>query len=85
MAQSNFFGSLSEIHAGYHLNGHKISDRSYSDLSYTAPASVAMWTMQHPALGRVQNEMENLEGDRSYFGDSIQMLCLLQARNPRGF
>ncbi|KAH7043654.1 Six-hairpin glycosidase-like protein, partial [Linnemannia elongata] len=45
MAQSNFFGSLSEIHAGYHLNGHKISDRSYSDLSYTAPASVVMWTM----------------------------------------
>ncbi|KAF9135291.1 hypothetical protein BGW39_003716 [Mortierella sp. 14UC] len=84
-AQANFFGSLSEIHAGYHLNGHRIHDRSYSDLSYTAPASVAMWTMQHPALGRVQNEMENLEGDRSYFGDSIQMLCLLQARNPRGF
>ncbi|KAF9548135.1 hypothetical protein EC957_007163 [Mortierella hygrophila] len=85
MAQANFFGSLSEIHAGYHLNGHKISDRSYSDLSYTAPASVAMWTMQHPALGRVQNEMENLEEDRSYFGDSIQMLCLLQARNPKGY
>ncbi|KAF9933653.1 hypothetical protein FBU30_004896 [Linnemannia zychae] len=85
MAQSNFFGSLSEINAGYHLNGQRISDRSYADLSYTAPASVVMWAMQHPRLNRVLTEMDDLAGDRSYFGDSIQLLCLLQARNPRGF
>ncbi|KAK3816397.1 MAG: Six-hairpin glycosidase-like protein, partial [Benniella sp.] len=45
MAESSFFGSLPEIHAGYHLNGQRISDRSYSDMSFTAPASIAMWTM----------------------------------------
>ncbi|KAG0087298.1 hypothetical protein BGZ93_005138 [Podila epicladia] len=84
-AESMFFGSLSEIHAGYHLNGQRIHDRSYSDMSYTAPASIVMWTMCHPNCARIQNEMEELESDKSYFGDSIQMLCLLQAQNPRGF
>lgn len=84
-AESTFFGSLSEIHAGYHLNGQRIHDRSYSDMSYTAPASIVMWTMCHPSCGRIQNEMEELESDKSYFGDSIQMLCLLQAQNPKGF
>ncbi|KAF9372368.1 hypothetical protein CPC16_002463, partial [Podila verticillata] len=84
-AESTFFGSLSEIHAGYHLNGQRIHDRSYNDMSYTAPASIVMWTMSHPNCGRIQNEMEDLESDKSYFGDSIQMLCLLQAQNPRGF
>ncbi|KAI1307043.1 hypothetical protein EDD11_004588 [Mortierella claussenii] len=85
MAQSHFFGSLPEVHAGYHLNGQRIHDRSYSDMSYTAPASVVMWTMRHPNQIKIQNEMEELESDRSYFGDSIQMLCLLQARNPTGY
>lgn len=85
MAQSSFFGSLHEIHAGYHLNGQKIHDRNYCDMSFTAPASVVMWTMCHPHQERIQQAMEDLESDRSYFGDSIQLLCLLQARNPRGF
>ncbi|KAG0358211.1 Six-hairpin glycosidase-like protein [Gamsiella multidivaricata] len=85
MAMSSFFGSLPEIHAGYHLNGHRIHDRSYSDMSYTAPASIVMWTMRHPNLAQVQAQMEELESDKSYFGDSIQLLCLLQARNPKGF
>ncbi|ORZ28259.1 Six-hairpin glycosidase-like protein [Lobosporangium transversale] len=85
MAQSSFFGSLSEVCAGYHLNGHKIHDRNYCDMSFTAPASLVMWTMRHPNQTRLQDQMENLESDRSYFGDSIQMLCLLQARNPTGF
>ncbi|ORZ05361.1 Six-hairpin glycosidase-like protein [Lobosporangium transversale] len=40
MAQSSFFGSLSEVCAGYHLNGHKIHDRNYCDMSFTAPASL---------------------------------------------
>ncbi|KAF8924899.1 hypothetical protein BGZ58_001322 [Dissophora ornata] len=85
MAQSSFFGSLPEVNAGYHLNGQRIHGRTYSDMSYTAPASMVMWTMRHPNQSRIQNEMEELESDRSYFGDSIQLLCLLQAKNPRGF
>ncbi|KAF8958598.1 hypothetical protein BGZ46_001917 [Entomortierella lignicola] len=85
MAESSFFGSLREVHAGYHLDGRRISDRSYSDMSYTAPASVVMWTMRHPNQGPILQQMEDLESDRSYFGDSIQMLCLLQSRNPRGY
>ncbi|KAF9580281.1 hypothetical protein BGW38_003137 [Lunasporangiospora selenospora] len=84
-AQADFFGALPEVQAGYHLNGHRINDRSYCDMSYTAPASMVMWTVRHPTQRRVQDEMERLESDRSYFGDSIQMLCLLQARNPRGY
>jgi len=84
MAQSSFFGSLPEIHAGYHLNGQRIHDRTYNDMSYTAPASVVMWTMRHPNQAKIQNEMEELESDKSYFGDSIQLLGLLQARNPTG-
>ncbi|KAF9997392.1 hypothetical protein BGZ79_008916 [Entomortierella chlamydospora] len=85
MAQSSFFGSLPEVQAGYHLSGHRIRDRSYSDMSYTAPASVVMWTMRHPNQGSILTQMEELESDKSYFGDSIQMLCLLQSRNPRGY
>ncbi|KAG0318648.1 hypothetical protein BGZ99_005571 [Dissophora globulifera] len=85
MAQSAFFGSLSEINAGYHLNGQRIRDRTYSDMSFTAPASVVMWAMRHPNQVRIQNEMQELESDKSYFGDSIQLLCLLQSRDPRGF
>ncbi|KAI8597059.1 Six-hairpin glycosidase-like protein, partial [Dissophora ornata] len=45
MAQSSFFGSLPEVNAGYHLNGQRIHGRTYSDMSYTAPASMVMWTM----------------------------------------
>ncbi|KAF9432695.1 hypothetical protein BGZ76_010446 [Entomortierella beljakovae] len=85
VAQSQFFGSLSEVNAGYHLDGRRISGRSYSDLSYTAPASVVMWTMRNTNLISVQNQMEELEAEKSYFGDSIQLLCLLQSRNPRGY
>jgi hypothetical protein len=85
MAESSFFGSLPEIHAGYHLNGQRISDRSYSDMSFTAPASIAMWAMCHPCQERIQQEMEDLESDKSYFGDSIQLLCMLQSKDPRGF
>ncbi|KAF9978159.1 hypothetical protein BGZ73_003540 [Actinomortierella ambigua] len=83
-AEANFFGSQKEIYAGYHLNGKRLSDRSYNDLAYTAPASICMWVTQHPNLKRVQKEMSELESDKSYFGDSIQLLCLLQAKNPRG-
>ncbi|KAG0232340.1 hypothetical protein BGX31_005187 [Mortierella sp. GBA43] len=85
MAQSSFFGSIPKVHAGYHLNGQRIHDRTYEDMSFTAPASIAMWTMCHPNHKRIENEMEELESDKSYFGDSIQLLCILQARNPKGF
>ncbi|KAF9298794.1 hypothetical protein BGZ74_009215 [Mortierella antarctica] len=84
-AQAKFFASLKQINAGYKLNGKRIGDRNYSDKAFTAPASLAMWALQHPALGRVLKQMRDLESDKSYYGDSIQMLCLLQARNPRGY
>ncbi|KAG0267653.1 hypothetical protein DFQ27_008556 [Actinomortierella ambigua] len=84
-AESNFFGSQKEIFAGYHLDGKRISGRNYNDLSYTAPASICMWVTNNPNLKKVQQQMSDLESDKSYFGDSIQLLCLLQAQNPRGW
>ncbi|KAG0018677.1 Elongation of fatty acids protein 2 [Podila clonocystis] len=84
-AHAKFFGSLKQINAGYKLNGKRIGDRNYCDKAYTAPVSVAMWALRDPALGRVVKQMQELESDKGYYGDSIQMLCLLQARNPRGY
>ncbi|KAG0331723.1 hypothetical protein BG000_010642, partial [Podila horticola] len=84
-AQAKFFASLKQINAGYKLNGKRISDRDYGDNAFTAPVSLAMWVLQYPGLDRVLKQMQDLESDKGYYGDSIQMLCLLQARNPRGY
>ncbi|KAG0009732.1 hypothetical protein BGZ81_003216, partial [Podila clonocystis] len=84
-AQAKFFGSLKQINAGYKLNGKPISDRDYSEKAFTAPVWVAMWALRHPALDRVLKQMQDLESDKGYYGDSIHMLCILQARNPRGY
>ncbi|KAG0010529.1 hypothetical protein BGZ81_002723 [Podila clonocystis] len=84
-AQAKFFGSLTQINAGYQLNGKRISDRDYSDKAFTAPVWVAMWALRHPALDRVLKQVQDLESNKGYYGDTIHMLCLLQARNPRGY
>ncbi|KAG0092843.1 hypothetical protein BGZ93_003915 [Podila epicladia] len=84
-AQAKFLAALKRIDAGYKLNGKQIGDRNYSDKAYTAPVSLAMWALQHPALGRVLKQIQDFEFDKSYYGDSIQILCLLQARIPRGY
>ncbi|KAG0225258.1 hypothetical protein BGW42_004580 [Actinomortierella wolfii] len=83
--QANFFSSQKEICAGYHLDGKRISGRDYNDLAYTAPASICLWVTRNPSLSKIQKQMADLESDKSYFGDSIQLLCLLQAQNPRGW
>ncbi|KAF9290273.1 hypothetical protein BGZ68_007497 [Mortierella alpina] len=84
-AQAKFFTSMKEIKAGYKLNGKRISDRDYGDKAYTAPVALELWALKHPGLGKVLKQMKELESDKSYYGDSIQMLCFLQARNPRGY
>ncbi|KAG0041406.1 hypothetical protein BGZ83_001858 [Gryganskiella cystojenkinii] len=82
-AQAKFFASVKSIKAGYKLNGKPLVD--YGDLSFTAPATVALWVLQDPALGQVLKQMKDVESEKSYYGDSIELLCLLQARNPLGY
>ncbi|KAF9989539.1 hypothetical protein BGZ75_006086 [Mortierella antarctica] len=85
IAQGKFFTSVKEIKAGYKLNGKPISDRDYGDKAYTAPVALELWALKDQSLGKVLKQMKELESDKSYYGDSIQMLCLLQARDPRGY
>ncbi|CAO3567748.1 unnamed protein product [Mortierella alpina] len=85
VAQAKFFTSMKEIKAGYKLNGKPISDRDYGDKAYTAPVALALWALKDKRLGKIMKQLKELESDKSYYGDSIQMLCLLQARDPRGY
>ncbi|ORY06305.1 Six-hairpin glycosidase [Basidiobolus meristosporus CBS 931.73] len=78
-AQANFFAHQSEVKAGYKLNGKELED--YSDLAFMAPAALSMWLINHPKLGEVQDQMDELD-DNTYFGETIALLCLLQVTRP---
>ncbi|KAI9470577.1 MAG: Six-hairpin glycosidase-like protein [Benjaminiella poitrasii] len=87
--QSNFFqvvlrsGSNSDespIRAGYHLNGKSFVD--YSDMAFNAPVSFLFWVLKAQSpLDQIMAYIDKDE-DGTYFGETIAMLCFLQAHVP---
>ncbi|KAI9301166.1 Six-hairpin glycosidase-like protein [Cunninghamella echinulata] len=66
------------IKAGYKLNGKCYAD--YTDMAFVAPVSFLFWLLGwHSQLQHIQNDMNAMVNDNSYFGESIGLLCLLQA------
>ncbi|ORX60637.1 Six-hairpin glycosidase [Hesseltinella vesiculosa] len=85
-AQAHFFnGQLGQsrdgscgVRAGYKLNGKCFVD--YTDMAFVAPVSYLFWVLGWQGqLHQIVNDMNNMAGDNSYFGESIALLCLLQA------
>ncbi|KAI7892635.1 Six-hairpin glycosidase-like protein [Mucor mucedo] len=67
------------IKAGYRLDGSCYVD--YTDMAFVAPACFLFWLLGWQAqLGQIQQEMKQMEA--TYFGESIAMLCLLNANVP---
>ncbi|ORZ25102.1 Six-hairpin glycosidase-like protein [Absidia repens] len=66
------------VKAGYRLNGHCIAD--YTDMAFVAPVSFLFWVLGwHTQLGQILQDMNGMASDNTYFGESIALLCLLQA------
>lgn len=67
------------IKAGYRLDGTSYVD--YTDMAFVAPACFLFWLLGWNAqLEQIQREMKQLEA--TYFGESIALLCLLNANVP---
>ncbi|KAI8342775.1 Six-hairpin glycosidase-like protein [Chlamydoabsidia padenii] len=66
------------VKAGYKLNGSCIAD--YTDMAFVAPVSFLFWVLGwHNQLHQILGEMNSMARDNTYFGESIALLCLLQA------
>lgn len=83
-AQARFFaGEMSrhgEIKAGYKLDGKALED--YMDLAFVAPVSFLFWVLgwkEH--VEQAQRAMNELD-ENTYFGETIAILCMLQAIVP---
>ncbi|KAI9022714.1 Six-hairpin glycosidase-like protein [Phycomyces nitens] len=67
------------IRAGYNLNGNSYAD--YTDMAFVAPVSFLFWTLGwQNQMHQVVQDMNLME--KTYFGESIAMLCLLMAHVP---
>ncbi|CEP11628.1 hypothetical protein [Parasitella parasitica] len=67
------------IKAGYTLDGRCYVD--YTDLAFVAPVSFLFWLLGwNVQLDQIQREMKQMES--TYFGESIALLCLLNANVP---
>lgn len=67
------------IKAGYRLNGQCIAD--YTDMAFVAPACFLFWLLGwQPQLNQIMGDMRDME--QTYFGESIGMLCMLNANVP---
>ncbi|KAL9544158.1 hypothetical protein MBANPS3_007769 [Mucor bainieri] len=67
------------IKAGYRLDGSCYVD--YTDMAFVAPACFLFWLLRwNVQLDQIQKEMKQMEA--TYFGESIAMLCLLNANVP---
>ncbi|KAI7861584.1 Six-hairpin glycosidase-like protein [Spinellus fusiger] len=67
------------IRAGYTLSGHSYAD--YTDMAFVAPVSFLFWCLGwQNQMHQVTSDMNQME--KTYFGDSIAILCLLMAHVP---
>lgn len=67
------------IKAGYRLDGGCYAD--YTDMAFVAPVCFLFWVLGwHVQLEQIQRQMKEMEA--IYFGESIAMLCLLNANVP---
>jgi len=83
-AQSEFFSKElrdnEEIRAGYKLNGKALVD--YTDLAFLAPVSILFWVLgKISEVDKIQKVM-NDQDETKYFGETIGLICLLQAHVP---
>lgn len=79
-ARGSSGGGDSAIRAGYHLNGRPFAD--YTDMAFVAPVSFLFWVLGwQNQLQQTLQDMNGLE-EKTYFGESIAMLCVLMAAVP---
>ncbi|RUP43703.1 Six-hairpin glycosidase-like protein [Jimgerdemannia flammicorona] len=83
-AQARFFAEQMHRHdgikAGYKLDGRALE--SYTDLAFIAPASFLFWVLGWTnEITKAQQDMNDLD-DNTYFGETIALICLLQASVP---
>lgn len=74
---TRFFDTQPTVCAGYALHGSPLEQ--YTDLAFLAPISFVMWLLGSASLPRIQEAMDRTEDDTKYFGESIALLCMLQA------
>lgn len=68
------------VRAGYHLNGQCYAD--YTDMAFVAPVSFMFWVLGwNNQLQHILQDMNAMQ-EKTYFGESIAMLCLLEAYVP---
>ncbi|KAJ3019434.1 hypothetical protein HKX48_002077 [Thoreauomyces humboldtii] len=72
---ARFFDGQKEVQAGYKLNGKSYAD--YTEKCFTAPAWLCLHVLGSPNARRVWDTLKDDEA--SYFGDSIEALCIAQS------
>lgn len=85
--QANFFASQlakgergERIKAGYKLHGKPLE--SYTDMAFVAPVSFLFWVLGwQDQQTEVLHEMNDM-ADLTYFGETIALLCILDANVP---
>ncbi|KAI9357133.1 Six-hairpin glycosidase-like protein [Pilaira anomala] len=79
LARHNGGGGDCGIKAGYRLDGSCYAD--YTDMAFVAPVCFLFWVLGwNVQLEQIQRQMKEMEA--IYFGESIAMLCLLNANVP---
>ncbi|KAI8365377.1 Six-hairpin glycosidase-like protein [Radiomyces spectabilis] len=68
------------VKAGYNLHGHCYVD--YTDMAFVAPVSFLFWVLGWTTqLQQILQDMNQMQ-ENTYFGETIAMLCLLEANVP---
>ncbi|KAI9498696.1 Six-hairpin glycosidase-like protein [Zychaea mexicana] len=68
------------VRAGYHLNGRSFAD--YTDMAFVAPVSFLFWVLGwQNQLNDILQDMNAMQ-ERTYFGETIAMLCVIEAAVP---
>ncbi|KAG2217845.1 hypothetical protein INT45_008142 [Circinella minor] len=68
------------VRAGYKLNGECYAD--YTDMAFVAPVSYLFWVLGWQ--NQLQHILQDMNGmqERTYFGETIAMLCIIEAHVP---